>query len=315
MSEKLSDEQLAEMGLSPEEIEALREEGEEGADDDDGQQEGAHAGAEAGDAGGAATGSEGDGGGNGSEAGGAAAGSGEGGAATGSEGAAKPQSAQATAASAREPDPRIGEIEAELNALDGKFDDGDLTASEYRTQQKELAKELEDLRWNERSHDLRRQIETDQRVKQWGDDIRSFLAEDDHLKFYGNDYSNPSLPYRALDAAVQQVQDEHRAAGLSDTDPEILRKAHNMVLEQFGIQSAAAGGGSGQQATPKVAHKPAVPTLAKVPAAAIADTDGTQWAWLDRIRDNPDPDDPERYEREVAALPKDKRDSYMAAAG
>ena len=56
-----------------------------------------------------------------------------------------------------------------------------------------------------------------------------------------------------------------------------------------------------------------MPTLANIPAAAASETDTSQWGWLDRLRDNPDPTDPEKFERELAKLPKDKREAYLAA--
>lgn len=313
-NEKLSDEELATMGLSPEEIAALREEhGDEGNDDEggEGNGEGSGEGEGEGDGNGAGAG-EGDGHG---AAAAAAGGEGEGDGQAAQQ-AQQQEPAAAAAPAAREPDPRIAEIETELNALDEQFDNGDLTAAEYRAKQKELGKELDDLRWSERSVQLREQIDHENKVKEWGASIRSFLAVEEHQAFYKPDPKNPSLPYQALDAAVRQVQDQYRAAGKSDTDPSILPAAHALVLEQFGIQKAAPaaggdGGSGGQQ--PAQQRKPAPPTLANIPAAAASETDTSQWGWLDRLRDNPDPTDPEKFERELAKLPKDKRESYLAA--
>lgn len=316
---KMTDEELEQMGLSPEEIAALREDegnGEgEGEVDGNGEGEGGEGGEGDGAGAGAGAGAGGEGEGQG-EGDGAGAGAGEGGAAVGATPPAQQEQAAAAAAAAREPDPRIGEIETELNALDEQFDNGDLTAAEYRAKQKELGKELDDLRWQERSVELRAQIDHENKVKEWGASIRSFLAVEDHAAFYKPDPKNPSLPYQALDAAVRQVQDQYRAAGKSDTDPAILNEAHALVLDQFGIKKAAPaaggdGGSAGQQ--PSNERKPAVPTLANIPAAAASETDTSQWGWLDRLRDNPDPTDPEKFERELAKLPKDKREAYLAA--
>lgn len=320
---KMTDEELETMGLSPEEIAALREDdGDQGNDeggDGNGEGNGSGDGEGKGEGDGAGAG-EGDGKGEGAAAAAAAAG-GEGEGAGAGDGQAAQQAQQqepaaAAAPAAREPDPRIAEIETELNSLDEQFDNGDLTAAEYRAKQKELGKELDDLRWSERSVQLREQIDHENKVKEWGASIRSFLAVDEHQAFYKPDPKNPSLPYQALDAAVRHMQDQYRAAGKSDTDPSILHAAHALVLEQFGIQKAAPaaggeGGSGGQQ--PAQQRKPAPPTLANIPAAAASETDTSQWGWLDRLRDNPDPTDPEKYERELAKLPKDKRDAYMAA--
>lgn len=321
---KQTAEELEQMGLTPEEIAAILED-DDTTDEDTSDADDAAAGAAGAGADDAAGGTGGDdeaaaaaaaaAGGAGADNGdGAAAGAAAGGTAPPAAAAAAPPAAAAPAAPPA-PNPRIAEIEAGLSTLDQQFDDGELTASEYRQQQKTLAGELDDLRWNERSQQLREDIKFEDRKNRWFSTVQTFLGKADMTAFYKPE--TPGLAFNALNAAVIQLQNEARAAGLDDTDPSIMERAHKQVQAEFGIGTAAPPPAATEQPAPGTpqpqTRKPAPLTLANVPASAGTETSDQRWAALDRLRDNPNPEDPEAYERAVGALSPEMRAAYLAA--
>ncbi len=209
-----------------------------------------------------------------------------------------------------------------MKELDQKFDDGELTSAEYREQQRVLNAESEDLRWAARKVEIQNDMIHSQREQAWGASVMGFLGRADNA----NLFKQGSLPFQALDTAVIAIQNERRAAGQSDIDPSILEEARKRVLTEFGIASAAptpqddaaaaaaaAAAATGGKPQPQTRKPNAPMTLANVPAAAGTETSDQTWAALDRLRDNPDPEDPEAYERAVAALSPELRARYLAA--
>lgn len=208
-----------------------------------------------------------------------------------------------------------------MKELDQKFDDGELTSAEYREQQRALNDESEALRWNARKVEIQNDMIHTQRQQSWGASVMGFLERADNAQLF----KQGSLPFQALDTAVIAIQAERLAAGQSDIDPSILEEARKRVLSEFGIATSApspeadadAAAAAAAAATGKPqpqTRKPAAPmTLANVPAAAGTETSDQTWAALDRLRDNPSQEDPEAYERAVAALSPEARARYLAA--
>lgn len=327
MSKEFNEQELIDMGLSPTEIEALREDHDEGDGTDEDNPDGAAGAAGGGDGG---DGAQGGGDGNqGGAAAGAAAGADDDAARQAAE-AATAQAAQAAAdqatqaaaqqaaaAAAAAPDPRAAEIGNELAALDARFDDGELTAAEYRAEQTKLNAEREELVWKERSAKLRDDIKFEERQNAWATSVQTWLAKPENAAAY----PHGSLPFQALDRAVMTLQDQARQAGKSDIDPSLLDAAHKEVRRQFGMPdtpAAAADDAAAQAAAAAAAQqqkprKPAPLTLANVPASAGTETSDQRWAHLDRLMDNPNPEDPDAYERAVASLTPEARAEYLAA--
>lgn len=325
MSKEFDEQELIDMGLSPTEIEALREDHDEGDGTDEGNPDGT-----TGAAGGAAGGDGAQGGGDGNQGGAAA------GATTGADDDAARQAAeaataqaaqaaadqaaqaaaqQAAAAAAAAPDPRAAEIGNELAALDARFDDGELTAAEYRAEQSKLNAERDELVWKERSAKLRDDIKFEERQVAWATSVQGWLAKPENAAAY----PHGSLPFQALDRAVMTLQDQARKEGKSDIDPALLDAAHKEVRRQFGMTdapAAAADDAAAQAAAAQQQNKPRKPaplTLANVPASAGTETSDQRWAHLDRLMDNPNPEDPDAYERAVGALTPEARAEYLAA--
>ncbi len=327
---KHTDEELMQMGLTQAEIEALHEDEDEGNDDDseggdDESQGGGGDGDGQGDAG-AGAGGDGDGkqdGGGDATAAGDAGNAGnagtDGSSDTGANATAtngeKPSSnpppqAQAEAA----PNPRIAAIDGEMKKLRADYNSGELTFEEYEEARDRLASERDDLRWQDRSVQLRNDIKQQDAAERWYAQCSEFVAQ--HSIYAGG---MTSLPMQALNHAVIELQKEAREAGKPELDPELLRRAHERITKEFGVQAAApAADGGGKQPAgtvpPVKMDKPAIPpSLATVPAAQLSETDNSKWAWLDRLAANPNPDDPDKFEREMAKLSPSERAEYLAA--
>lgn len=193
---------------------------------------------------------------------------------------------------------KIKNLDAQLDELAKKFDDGELTATEYRQQMGPLESEKQDLR----ELLLKQSLSMDSQVATWTNvTVPKFLG--DHKEY------EPGTPlYNALNDEVKRLQAE------SDNpfNAAFLETAHRNV--QASIRKSL-GLPPLPDETKKTATAPAAkreipPTLARLPAADIAEAaDGGEFAYLDRLADK----DPLAYEEALAKLPQDKLDAYLAA--
>jgi hypothetical protein len=177
-----------------------------------------------------------------------------------------------------------------------KFDDGELTAKEYQLELDKLAKQEREIEQAQFKAKLAQEMAEQQQRNAWLATVNQFLSEHAEYRQY-------PLRYKALDLAVRELAAQEENQGLSGR--EILEKAHEQIVEQFGLARAE------EKPEGKKRRKPieAPPTLANVPAASATETEDGRWAKLDRLMET----DPERYERELAKLSDADRDAYLAA--
>lgn len=177
-----------------------------------------------------------------------------------------------------------------------KFDDGDLTAKEYQLELDKLAKQEREIEQAQFKAKLAQEMAEQQQRNAWLATVNQFLSEHAEYRQY-------PLRYKALDVAVRELAAQEENQGLSGR--EILEKAHEQIVEQFGLARAE------EKPEGKKRRKPieAPPTLANVPAASATETEDGRWAKLDRLMET----DPERYERELAKLSDADREAYLAA--
>lgn len=289
---RMTDEELDEMGLTEEEREALLEDdGGEEVDDieDDEDDEGdSDDGQEGGDAG-------------------ADGGDGEADADADAEEVDEPEESQKprpapilTAEDAEDADERLTEIAEQKERLIEQFDDGDLTAKEYQLELDKLAKQEREIEQTVFKANIAREMAEQQQHNEWMAQVDAFLTENPH-------YRQSKLMYQTLDIAVRQVASDEANRNLSGR--QILEKAHSQIVEQFGLEGEKEAGAD--KAARKPGRKPisAPPTLARVPAADMTETENTRWSKLDRLMET----DPERYEREVAKLSEADHEAYLAS--
>lgn len=200
-----------------------------------------------------------------------------------------------------------GDTEEKLKAIaDSKeklieeFDDGELTAKEYQIELDKLAKQERDIERVVDRANLARDMEEQRARNEWLDTVNTFLEDHD-------EYRKFPMRHRALDAAVRELAAVEENASLSGA--EILEKAHDQIVEQFGIQKQPKPKDEGdkKRAGRKI---DAPPSLARVPASDLTETgDSTRWSKLDRLMET----DPERYEAEMGKLSDADREAYLQA--
>ena len=177
-----------------------------------------------------------------------------------------------------------------------KFDDGELTAKEYQLELDKLAKQEREIEQAQFKAKLAQEMAEQQQRNAWLATVNQFLSEHAEYRQY-------PLRYKALDVAVRELAAQEENQGLSGR--QILEKAHEQIVEQFGLARAEEKPEGNKRRKPIEAP----PTLANVPAASATETEDGRWAKLDRLMET----DPERYERELAKLPEADRESYLQA--
>lgn len=195
-------------------------------------------------------------------------------------------------------DEKLAEIARQKEELVLRFDDGELTAKEYQLEMDKLAKQEREIEQAQFKAKLAQEMAEQQQRNAWLATVNQFLSEHAEYRQY-------PLRYKALDVAVRELAAQEENQGLSGR--EILEKAHEQIVEQFGLARTE----DDPKPEGKKRRKPieAPPTLANVPAASATETEDGRWARLDRLMET----DPERYERELAKLSDADRDAYLAA--
>ena len=187
-------------------------------------------------------------------------------------------------------DDQVAKIGTDKEALVGKFDEGDITMSEYH-------KELDALNRKERELErLKDRVEYEVRAAatHWRDVVvAGFL--DKHPEYQDN-----QMLLGLLDQEVRKQQ----VANEDQFNPDYLTNAHKHIsagLPQVFKQAKA-------EAKPK-REIPQVPSLANVPAADVDQPGDDKFAMLDRLADK----DPVAYERALDKLSEAEREEYLAS--
>ena len=196
---------------------------------------------------------------------------------------------------------QLTSLETRRTELATRFDDGELTAREYREQDRALEREERELHQQQ----LRAEMSRDMVVEAWKTQVATFLSA--HPQ-----YEKGSPLYAALDAEVRRLQQDAD----QPLDPKLLAEAHESVDRQIRAAMGMPAAGAAASA-PKPAPKPAArqieapPTLAHVPAAGITETGDTgNYAALDRLMET----NYEAYEAELAKMTDAQRDRYLAGS-
>lgn len=209
---------------------------------------------------------------------------------------ASPQPAPILVAQAPEDaEARLKDIADQKEALLTQFDDGDITAREYQKKLDELSKQERSIELDLREAQLAIKMEAQRAQNDWIATCNAFIEANPVYK------ENARL-YRALDQEVKDLAAKEETANWSGQ--KFLEEAHKELAKAFNLPAAN---------NTKSAKRPTdnlPPNLAKVPAADVNDTDGGQFAVLDRLANT----DPLAYEEALARMPQAQRDAYMAAS-
>ena len=182
------------------------------------------------------------------------------------------------------------EFQEKLDALDNKFEAGDLTQREYNKQRDAIRDELTQARL-EVAENVRTQ-------KIWDKEIDAFLS-------VHKEYTEQSVRGQALFGALDQTVISIAKANPQLSGMQVLLKAHHEVQAVFAPK---------QEAAPKVedkktdrrpdTKKPDIKTLADVPLSAQNSTEDPYSA-LDKLEG-------EAYEAALLKMPDDQRKAYLA---
>jgi hypothetical protein len=189
---------------------------------------------------------------------------------------------------------RLVTIKTELKALAQKFDDGELTAVEWRDEQEKLEDERDVLKEKRAVAAMT----TQNSVNVWYQTtIPTFIA-------HHPEYKDGSLRHKLLDTIVRELQ----MATTTPTDPKILVKAHERITEELG----PVAGGEAAPAKKKKGNgkdRTSPPKFADIPASdAQQVTQPNKFARLDKLQGVD-------YERALAKLTPADRDFYLQGGG
>lgn len=191
---------------------------------------------------------------------------------------------------------KIAAIDQAIDALDQRYDDGELSRAEYRAEERKLRDQREDLVYAKRSSEDRIAVYASTTVP-------AFLAE--HTQ-----YKPGTLLHQMLDKAVHDVQADMIRSGTGDPlSVEALQKAHERIQKELGITPQPKPKPQKERAADKLpARQPAPPSLGKVPSANIESTSTDRFAAIDRLKG-------EAQEEAIARLSEAEQEAYLAWAG
>lgn len=197
---------------------------------------------------------------------------------------------------------KIAELEQELDTIDGRFDDGELTAVERRQEERRISREIDRHKEAIADWKLSQRLHQSDAAKSWEDGVRSWFAA--HPEF---DTSN-TIRLQAFDQIVRQVEAERPGIGPDAA----LDLAWERYGEAFGVtaapdQEASPSAEPDRTPEPPPASRPKPPTtLATVPAAAISET-GDRFAELAALFET----DPLAAEDRFALLSDADREAFL----
>lgn len=164
-----------------------------------------------------------------------------------------------------------------------RFEDGEMTARQFTAVLAMLDQEAETLRLSQFKDRLMRELADQQREQAWRADVAAFVAAHPDVR-------RNEVLWHAFDLVVRQVTADAADSGESNQDQ--LARAYQLWSEHLGLTPS--------RAAEKVARteRRIPPTLAKAPAARMADTDENRWSALDRLATL----DPDAYEQRLARM-------------
>lgn len=197
----------------------------------------------------------------------------------------------------------MAQLAAEEEALAQKFDDGDITAREYRDGIKKLSAQEDEIRLKQFKAEIADDMKQQAEVNAWHKEVQDFMTTTAaHIT-----KSNAAMV--AFDDVVKKVTSD--PANLKLSNRAQLDKAYKLFMDDvnaaFGVQQQKPAETPAKAAAPKQ-QRNIPPTLAKVPAAEPESFENSEFAALDRLAAT----DPVAYEAAVAKMPEAKRAQYEA---
>lgn len=200
---------------------------------------------------------------------------------------------------------KLADIDKREDEISQKFEDGDLTTAEYRAELRKLEKERGAIERQQLEADFAEKHNQAQIDAMWQANVQTFL--EGHPEIAKNE-----LRWSSFDTVVRKVTAETMQAGKNPGMAD-LKKAYKQWAEDLGLptEQSKADDKSGKEPARKQERqqREIPPSLAKVPAADINDTDDGRWASLDRLMDS----DPLGFEKAFGKLSEADQEAYLAS--
>ncbi|TPW31464.1 hypothetical protein FJU08_06805 [Martelella alba] len=193
---------------------------------------------------------------------------------------------------------RLKALDAKEDALVDRFEDGDLTTREYNAELRKVNKERSTLEWQVHKAELSEESTQSQREQAWYNTANGFLEQ--HPEIAANE-----TRYASFDAVLRKVTSEVIANGGWPGQAEI-EKAYQQWAADLGIKAEPAPNPAPAPKNPAPKQPDIPPSLAKVPAAGLEQTDDGKYAALDRLSES----DPLAYEEEIAKMNEAEFEAY-----
>lgn len=220
---------------------------------------------------------------------------------------AAPQVAQAPILVVQAPEDaeaKLAEIASKKEALADDYEAGTITLKEMQKQIDALSEQAIDIRMAQREAELAQKLEAQRVQNVWVQDCNNFLAA--HAEY------KDAERLQQLDETIKALARIPSNAGMSNLDA--LAKAHRMVRAMNGepVDDApkAAAPAPAKVAPPQVKKPEIPPDIGKLPAAAMNDTTGGEFAALESLRKS---GNVEAYEDALASLSDAARARYLRA--
>jgi hypothetical protein len=199
-------------------------------------------------------------------------------------------------------DAKLAEIATKKADALQKFDDGDITAREFAELNDTLGKEERKVEREADRVKLAADLQEQANNNAWVATVHGFVAA--HPIYDAR--TNPRMN-RVLDAEVRDVANTEEGKTMSGAA--ILAKAHANLVEAGMVKDIAAPAAAAKPARAPIPKKDLPPTLARVPATNVNDTEDNKYAALDRLQTTA----PLEYEEKLMNMPESQRRAYEAA--
>lgn len=174
---------------------------------------------------------------------------------------------------------KLADIATQKTELARKWEDGEVTGSEYQAQLDTLNEQQFDIKLAVREAEMAGRMQQQQIENQWTNDCNKFLADNP-------EYADKER-LAMLDASVRALALIPANQGLANHLA--LEKAHKMVKGAYGEAVSAAAPAAKPTAKQPVVPKPEIPpNIGNAPAASMNDTNGGEFAALTRLQQSGD---------------------------
>ena len=204
-------------------------------------------------------------------------------------------------------------LDTREDELNEKFDDGDISAADFRKAMREIGQERDEITWAVRKyeqakerHDESVESAKSQWVNNWYGTAKEFVTAHPEL-------SRNATVMQVFDNIVQQVNTEENINKFSHQKR--LEMAYKQWAEDLGFDPGTApkpnkADKPGKKAAPpKKRELP--PTLGKVPSADVNETDDGTYGTLNRLFNSSNPNDVAKAEDMLSKMSEADQDRYL----